>query len=80
MDIAKIVESLALQAPAVAVLIYALSVVYADFKAERAVAAQERAEMIRQLTQQTLLLGMIAQRVGLSQVQIDAADNISRVK
>lgn len=78
MDITNIVQTLLLQAPAIAVLLYALNVVYADFKSERDSAAKERAEMIRQLTQQTLLLSMIAQRVGLSQSQIEATENISR--
>ena len=77
-DITNLLQSLLLQAPAVAVLLYALNVVYADFKVERIAAALERTEMIRQLTQQTLLLSMIAQRVGLSQSQIEATDTISR--
>lgn len=56
----EIIKTLLAQAPAVAVLVYALYTVYNDFKVERASAAAERAEMIKQLTIQTVYMRTLA--------------------
>lgn len=61
----EIIKSLILQAPAVGIALYALYIVYNDWKKDRDIAAAQRDKMIEQLTLNTAYLQTIATRLNV---------------